>query len=324
MPSGHPARNVITNLQEFNPRLCRPGGIDVLLVDEAHRIEDYFSEGKGRFRKKVRDVSQIDGLIVAARVLVVFIDDKQAIRKNEIGNTGMVREAASRNGADISEVTLSSQFRCGGSDNYLDWIDQVLYNRPVTVRVDRDEYALHFFKTPDEMYRELLRHQNEGYSARLTAGFCWPWSNYLDPATGSLVRDVVIGDFAMPWETHYDIKGNPPAGYVKYYEWAYVPNGINQIGCIYTAQGFEFDYCGVIIANDLMYRSSDDSLVTNASACQDPTLKNMKTGKVYPGYDEYVRNIYRVLLSRGMKGTYVYCCDSKVRDYLERKLLINK
>ena len=324
MPPGHPVRNVITNLQEFNPRLCSPGEIDVLLVDEAHRIEDYFSEGKGKFRQKVRNVSQIDGLIMAARVLVVFIDDKQAIRKNEIGNTGMVREAASRNGADISEVTLSSQFRCNGSDNYLDWIDQVLYNRPVTVRVDRDEYALRFFDSPDEMYNQLLLHQKEGYSARLTAGFCWPWSDHLDPVTGSLVRDVVIDDFAMPWETHYDIKGNPPTGYVRYYEWAYVPNGINQIGCIYTAQGFEFDYCGVIIANDLIYKSSDDSLVTNASACQDPTLKNKQTGKVYPGYDEYVRNIYRVLLSRGIKGTYVYCCDSNVRDYLKRKLSINK
>ena len=97
----------------------------------------------------------------------------------------------------------------------------------------------------------------------MVAGFCWPWSKELD-GNGNLVKDVVIGDFAMPWETHDKI--TPPRGYVKWYQWAYKKEGIKQIGCIYTAQGFEFDYIGVIVGNDLVYDPISDSLKADITA----------------------------------------------------------
>ena len=146
---------------------------------------------------------------------------------------------------------------------------------------------------------------------RSTAGFCWPWSKTLDE-NGDLVKDVKIGDFAMPWETHDDIK-KIPEGYVKWYEWAYKPEGVKQVGCIYTAQGFEFDYIGVIVGKDLKYSKINDCLITDQSATEDKTLKRA-------GFDEYVRNIYRVLMSRGMKGCYVYFCDKEVENYFKRTL----
>ena len=121
----------------------------------------------------------------------------------------------------------------------------------------------------------------------------------------------------MPWETHGDIT-NPPIGYVKWYEWAYKPEGIKQIGCIYTAQGFEFDYVGVIVGCDLKYSVMNDCLITDITETEDPTLTRSRAN-----FDEYVRNIYRVLMSRGMKGCYVYFCDKKVEAYFKKHLKFN-
>lgn len=117
----------------------------------------------------------------------------------------------------------------------------------------------------------------------------------------------------MPWETKDTISPRPK-GYVKWYEWAYKPEGIKQVGCIYTAQGFEFDYIGVIVGNDLKYDSETGRIVTDMNASKDPMLRRKD------GFDEYVRNIYRVLMSRGMKGCYVYFCDQALRDYFRDKI----
>ena len=133
---------------------------------------------------------------------------------------------------------------------------------------------------------------------------------------GELVKDVKIGDFEMPWETHGEI--TPPEGYVKWYEWAYKPEGIKQVGCIYTAQGFEFDYIGVIIGPDLQYDKENDCLIANIIGTKDPMLKRSKER-----FDEYVKNIYRVLMSRGMKGCYVYFVDKEVEKFFKSRIRIN-
>ena len=167
--------------------------------------------------------------------------------------------------------------------------------------------------SPSELYERIASIDSEpGKTARLTAGFCWPWSSNLGD-DGDLVKDVRIGNFAMPWETKDTIK-NVPAGYVKWYEWAYKPEGVKQVGCIYTAQGFEFDIIGVIVGHDL-YIDSSGKLSVDKSAIADPVLR--RSGE---GIDSYVRNIYRVLMSRGMKGCYVYFCDKDVELYFRKAL----
>jgi len=141
----------------------------------------------------------------------------------------------------------------------------------------------------------------------LTAGFCWKWSNNLD-INGNLIKDVVIDDFAMPWETHLNIN-IPPKGYVKWYEWAYKTEGVKQIGCIYTAQGFEFDYIGVIFGDDFKFDSITRKLVGTFSNNKDPQLSNDSD------FENYVRNIYRVLMTRGLKGCYVYFVNKETEKY---------
>jgi Uncharacterized conserved protein len=310
LPRGSQAKLLFSSLSQFIPANFNENEFDVLMIDEAHRI-GRSPNSQYTVASKRTDLSQVDSIVRCAKVCVFFIDDKQAIRSQDIGSTAMILESAAKYGAEVEQVELTSQFRCNGSDNYLDWLDGVLYNKPDHSTFSLDEFDFRVFDTPAELYDAILK-QNAvpKQTARLTAGFCWPWSSDLG-ADGELVKDVRIGDFAMPWETKDSI--NPiPKGYVKWYEWAYKPEGIKQVGCIYTAQGFEFDYVGVIIGKDLVYNQLTGQLETDYTATKDPMLRR---GREH--YDEYVRNIYRVLMSRGMKGCYIYCCDAALSDYFK-------
>ena len=256
---------------------------------------------------------QIETLIRAANISVFFIDDKQAIRSVEIGSSPLIRETAQKYNAEVEVVELTSQFRCNGSDNYLDWLEDVLYNKRIEHHFSKDDFDFQIVSSPTELYERIVSIDTQpGKTARLTAGFCWPWSSNL-AENGELAKDVKIGDFAMPWETKDTIK-DVPKGYVKWYEWAYKPEGVKQVGCIYTAQGFEFDVIGVIVGPDL-YVDQYGRLAVNKNAIADPVLK--RSGN---GIDSYVRNIYRVLMSRGMKGCYVFFCNKDVENYFRKAL----
>ena len=308
------ARPLFSNVLQFIPANFNSNDLDVLLVDEAHRItlspNHQYTKPENR-----TNMTMVDTLINCAKVTVFFIDDKQAIRSQEIGSTAMIRNAASNFGASIYETELYSQFRCNGSDNYLNWLDQIMYNKQITSHFKSEEFDFKIFDNPQDLYN-AIKEQNDkdGQTARLCAGFCWPWSDKTDE-NGDLLKEVKIGSFAMPWETKDTIKPRPK-GYVQWYEWAYKPEGIKQVGCIYTAQGFEFDYIGVIVGKDLRYDKNTGVLYTDINATKDPTLKRSKEG-----FDDYVRNIYRVLMSRGMKGCYVYFCDNDVAEYFQQMML---
>ena len=314
---------LITNVTGFLPAAIPENTIDVLLVDEAHRIQKSANNQYTKAHLRT-DLPQIDTIKRASKTTIFFIDDLQAIRGIEIGSSNMIREAAERWNAHVEECTLTSQFRCNGSDNYLNWIEQVLYNKPIESTFNESDFDLKIFDDPQEMYEQLVK-QNDipGQSARLMAGFCWPWSQDVDE-NGELVKDVKIGDFAIPWETHDKIVAarKLPKGYVKWFEWAYKPDGIKQCGCIYTAQGFEFDYAGVIIGEDLKFDTQTNQIVTDKNNSKDPVLRR-NVSEANMTFDQYVRNIYRVLMSRGMKGCYVYICDINLRNYFKSLIKIN-
>ncbi len=311
---GSNAKLLFTNLNQFIPSRVDENSIDVLLIDEAHRIG---KTSNHQYTKSIdrTDLSQVETLIRCSKVSIFFIDDKQAIRSAEIGSTDLIRENAVKYNCSIEEVDLISQFRCNGSDNYLDWIESTLgHSNYKKILKAQDNFDFKIIDTPTELYNILKEKElKENVTARLVAGFCWEWSKKLD-SNGYLVNDVKIDDFAMPWETHGDMN-KPPDGYVRWYEWAYKPEGIKQVGCIYTAQGFEFDYIGVIVGNDIKYDEANDCLIGDITGTKDPTLKKGKEN-----FDEYVKNIYRVLMTRGMKGCYVYFVDDNVRKYFESRI----
>ena len=313
---GNSAKILFSNLNQFIPSRVEENSIDLLLIDEAHRIG---KTSNHQYTKAIdrTDLSQVSTLIRASKVSVFFIDDKQAIRSAEIGSTQLIKNTAIEYGCSYEEVELISQFRCNGSDNYLDWLESVLgHNDNKLLLSTKDNYEFKIFDSPQLLYDSLLEIDNKPLlTSRLVAGFCWEWSKTTDE-NGDLIKDVQIGDFALPWETHGDM-AKPPVGYVHWYEWAYKPEGIKQVGCIYTAQGFEFDYIGVIVGNDLKYDAVNDCLIGNIEGTKDPTLKRGKDN-----FDEYVKNIYRVLMTRGMKGCYVYFVDKEVENYFKSKIKV--
>ena len=201
----------------------------------------------------------------------------------------------------------------------MDWLEQVLYNKPVKSVFHKEDFDFRIYDTPQEMYSQLVMQNDiEGQTARIMAGFCWPWSK--DVVDGDLVKDVRIGDFAMPWETSDAVPYNQlTIRYPKWYEWAYKPLGVQQVGCIYTAQGFEFDYAGVIIGGDLKYDRNLQKVITDRDACKDPVLRRTMQEATMT-FDDYVRNIYRVLMTRGMKGCYLYIVDKPLREHFKELL----
>jgi DUF2075 family protein len=202
-----------------------------------------------------------------------------------------------------------------GSNDYLLWLESVLgYTEEKRVLWNNEIFDFQIVDSPQAIYEKLKEKEHEKpNSTRMVAGFCWPWSKELDN-NGELVRDVSIGGFAMPWETHGDIT-KPPKGYVKWYEWAYRPEGFKQVGCIYTAQGFEFDYVGVIIGSDLIYDKKTDSLKADITATRDPRLRRGREN-----FESHVKNIYRTLMSRGMKGCYVYFVDKETEAFFKYRI----
>lgn len=312
------ARLLFHNVTSYVPATTDENALDVILVDEAHRIEN-FTIDRYRPERSETGMPQVDTIIRAAKVSVFFIDDRQAIRGREIGSAELIREAAKRWNATIEECELTSQFRCNGSDNYMDWLEQVLYNKPITSSFKLEDFDLEIFSDPQTMYDALVEQNNKPeQTARLMAGFCWPWSK--EVVNGDLVRDVQIGKFAMPWETNDGVPYQKlTKKYPRWYEWAYKPLGIEQVGCIYTAQGFEFDYAGVIIGEDLKYNPVSKQIFTDKSSCKDPVLRQNRQEAIMT-FDDYVRNIYRVLMSRGMKGCFLYICDENLRNYMKQLL----
>jgi len=284
-------------------------GLEVLICDEAHRIRETSADRFTRARLR-SGRSQIDELMSAARVPVFLLDEHQVVRPGELGTVDDIEEHARKLGLATVRISLDAQFRCGGSEAYVAWVHRLLgltEGGPVSWIGD-PAFSVHLAGTPQEMEHLLLAKAGAGYGARMAAGYCWPWS---DPRPdGSLVPDVVIGGWSRPWNVKGDraVGGAPPSPL-----WATDPAGFGQVGCIYTAQGFEYDWNGVIIGPDFVWRGK--GWVPNRAANRDPRLRSpaqvpdLEFGKL-------VRNVYKVLLTRGMVGTVIYSPDAETRDLL--------
>lgn len=289
-----------------------PNQFDALVLDEAHRIRE---SSRDRFTKadEWSGMPQIDELIHIARVSVFFIDDRQIVRPGETGSSDLIREAAKKAGAKLLEYELDAQFRCSGSDGFINWVDNTLdIRRTANVLWKRDDpYEFRIMDSVQELEQAIRSKANDG-SARLVAGFCWPWS---EPSSdGTLLDDVKVGSWAMPWNAKPDA-GRLAPGIPKSNFWASAPGGLNQVGCVYTAQGFEFDYVGIIFGLDLRYDWSLNEWVSDKKHSFDSVVK--RSGDQFT---ELIKNTYRVLFTRGIKGCYVHFMDDDTRKFFQSRL----
>ncbi len=282
---------------------------DCLIVDEAHRL----NEKSGMFQNLGEN--QIKEIINAARTSIFFVDDFQMVTTKDIGSTNEIKKWCHYFDTEIYEDTLLSQFRCNGSDSYLSWIDNVLEINPEAMDDFDHDYDIRICDRPDEVKDLIMEKNKANNKARMVAGYCWDWIR--EGKNNSDVHDIQIGDFGMSWNL-----GSSST-------WAIDPGSVNEIGCIHTCQGLEFDYVGVIIGEDLRY---DDGIITDFTkrAKTDQSIKGLKglyakdPQKALNIADRIIKNTYRTLLTRGQKGCYIYCVDEKLKEYLKLRLNAHK
>lgn len=280
---------------------------DVLICDEAHRIRQT-SESRWTPKSLKTGKPQIEELINSSKLSIFFIDEKQVVRPNEIGSVDLIKKSAEKMNAKVYEMPkLQTQFRCGGSGKYLDWIEKVLKMGEIDeeISIEDDKMNFEIIDSPHKL-KEIIDEKNKEKknSARIVAGFCWKWSN--PNSDGSLQNDVKIGDFEMPWEKKND-----------FWKWATDDSGMKQIGTVYTSQGFEFDYIGVIFGNDLVYNNEKSEWESKPENLQDNATKRRN-----PNLTEHLKNVYRVLLSRAHKGVYVYFMDKSTEEYFKKMMKV--
>ena len=309
--AGKRAPRVQKMFQYFNSFMAaEPNDLDALILDEAHRIRETSASRWTRAEHRTGR-PQIEELLDAARVPVFLLDEFQVVRPGEQGTVSDIEQHAAARGIHVEKINLDAQFRCGGSEEYVLWVKRLLgLERGGAISWAGDpHFEVAIAESLQEMEAFLASKHEAGYGARIAAGYCWPWS---DPRPdGSLVPNVHVSDWSRPWNLKGDraIGGAPPAML-----WATDPAGFGQVGCVYTAQGFEYDYAGVILGPDMVWR--EGRWVAMRSANKDPDFRNRN--KVSDAdFDRLIRNVYKVLLTRGMRGCIIHSVDPETNDYLQ-------
>lgn len=282
--------------------------LDTLLVDEAHRL----NEKSGMFHNMGEN--QIKEIIHASKCSVFFIDESQRVTINDIGSVAEIEKWAEEEGSEVHHMELVSQFRCNGSDGYLAWLDNTLEIRE-TANVDMAEidYDIRILDDPQQVMDLVLsRNKVEKQTARMLAGYCWNWPKKTQ--NDKNYHDIQIGDVGISWNL-----GNTTT-------YAIDPDSVEEAGCIHTTQGLEFDYVGVIIGDDMRYENGHVVTDFTKRAKTDQSLRGIKKmAKEDPKRankvaDEIIKNTYRTLMTRGMKGCYVYCTDHNLAEHLRESL----
>lgn len=284
--------------------------LDCLVVDEAHRL----NAKSGMFQNKGEN--QIKEIINAAKFSIFFIDENQKVTLKDIGSEDLIRRFAKEQGAGIYTFDLDSQFRCNGSDGYIAWLDRVLdIKDTANFDIDGFDYDFKILDDPNDV-RRLIEEKNKiNNKSRIVAGYCWNWIS--EGKNNSKVHDIQIPEynFEMSWNL-----GNSAT-------WAIDSESVNEVGCIHTCQGLEFDYIGVIIGDDLRYENNHIVTDYTKRAKTDTSLNGIKKIAKEQGQevankiaDNIIKNTYRTLMTRGMKGCYVFCTNKELAKYFKQNI----
>jgi len=300
--------NLFTGSGSFHS--LEPNAFDVLVVDEAHRL----NEKSGMF-KNIGE-NQVKEIIKSSKLAIFFIDEDQKVTFSDIGSKEEIEKWANLENATIHHIALESQFRCNGSDGYLAWLDDVLGIRETANKtLDGLEYDFQILSNPNDL-KELIFNKNKiNNKARIVAGYCWNWISRTDKSA----FDISLPNFGFVMQWNLDTDGSL---------WIQAPDSVSEVGCIHTCQGLEVDYIGVIIGDDLIVRSG--KVITNpqARAKTDKSISGFKKLlKTNPDLankkaDKIIRNTYRTLMTRGMKGCYVFCTDPETQAYFQDRLKV--
>ena len=305
------SQNKAENIAEISQLFRSPFGLsqvpansyDCLIVDEAHRlVKKMYGDWHGE--------NQVKECINASLLTVFMLDEDQAVTTKDIGSVQEICRWCDELGSTIimrEETKLTSQFRCNGSDAYIQFIDNLLQRKEESIAVPLSElnYDFRLFDDASQM-REALREKNAiNNKARMVAGYCYDWN--VKNRRGEV--DIELpGGFQAKWNLANDKI------------WAINPRSFEEVGCIHTAQGLEFDYVGVLIGKDLTYDKPSGRILTNKSAISKDDNSSGIRGASEEDARRLILNTYKTLLTRGQKGYYVYCEDDALRDYFKKML----
>lgn len=300
---------------------------DLLIVDEAHRLKaprNMMGTEISNMRKANRKLgvdeengTQLDWIIRKSKHQIFFYDKFQSIKRTDVDAYNFERLVKS----GAKELDLNTQVRCGkGGQEYVDYIRSIFSDDPPENFIDFKEtskgrdYDFKIFDNVKEM-TESIKNKNRNSEiglCRNVAGFGWPWNtkDKISPANEEdTERCIANGKYDI------EIDGNKYIWNSKYYGWVSTPNSENEIGCIHTIQGFDLNYAGVIIGHDLRYNEKTGKLYIDKKSYYDKNGKNKTSDE---DLRDYILNIYSILCTRGMNGTYIYACDEGLRNYLKR------
>lgn len=308
--SGSHKRNFINNLFVGSGSFIEKEKdiFDALIVDEAHRLN--FKSGLyGNLGE-----NQIVEIIKSAKFSVFFVDDRQRVHIKDIGSKNSIKKHAEECGAVVHLGRLSSQFRCNGSDGYLSWLDNTLQiTETANICLSQEDYDFKIFNDPHELFNTIIAKNKINNRSRVVAGYCWDWDSKKD----SNAYDIIIPQFSFQKRWNLSTDKNL---------WIIGNESINEIGCIHTCQGLELDYVGVIVGNDIRYK--DRKVITDIKerSRNDQSVKGFSTlfktqkEQSIQDADEIIKNTYRTLMTRGLKGCYVYFCDSALAKHFQSLL----
>ena len=292
---------------------------DLLIIDETHRLNQRANQSSGVNNRRFITINeklfgaddasktQLDWIRAQSRHQIYLLDAEQTVRPADLPQSdlrALVGEATSVH----RRYPLSTQMRVRAGADYVRFIRSVLRGESLAAEsADFGDYDLRFFDDLGEMQREVLDRNEEHGLARLIAGYAWEWKSKRDQNA----FDIELDGVHLRWNSQ-----------VK--DWINSAGSPHEVGSIHTVQGYDLNYAGVIIGNDLRFDPDSRKLYVDRASYQDVKGKenNKQRGIAYSDDDllEFIRNIYGVLLTRGMRGTYVYVCDPALRAHLSAEV----
>ncbi len=285
---------------------------DLLIIDEAHRLRQYKNIGwRGTFKKNNRKLglddtgNELDWIIANSKNQIFFYDAAQSVKPSDIEEEQF---DALLNDHNTLKLELTSQMRVQGGNNYIKFVDELLHFKLAKRSIySSKNYELLIFDSLIDLYDELGKREKIDGLCRLIAGYSWPWLSdpKRKPKPSPDIIDIELDGLKFKWNSTDK-------------DWVNSKNAFNEIGCIHTTQGYDLNYTGVIFGKEISYNKLTDQIEV------DPKMYFDKYGKIGVNNIEdlrsYIINIYKTMMYRGIKGTFIYACNENLREYLKQHI----
>lgn len=272
---------------------------DLVIVDEAHRLQRRKNiMGYGAYDKVnqrlglTKEGTQLDWIMASSKHQIFFYDENQSVKRSDIR-----KEDVKKLGA--KHYTLKTQMRVEAGEEYVEFIED-FFDHKTPEEKDFGDYEFKIYESIHQMFTDIKEMDKKHGLSRVVAGYAWPWHT----KNGTQDYDIEIDGLKAVWNSTAT-------------DWVNSPNAINEVGCIHTVQGYDLNYVGVIIGPEFGYDPAKKKFFVDRDKYLD---RNGRAGVHDPSeLEEYIKNIYKTLLTRGIKGTYIYIVNEELREYFKSK-----